>query len=327
MGRALLADPELPLKTLQGREEDIRPCIGCNEGCIGRLSRGLDICCAVNPRVGNEYRPLPRRVASPRHVLIVGAGPAGLVAACTALRRGHRVTVLEKEAACGGKIPLAARPPFKEELAGYAVWLERQARDLGADIRCSTKATPSLVSELAPDVVLLAVGSEPVIPPIPGLAPERFLLAEQVLQQQGPTPGQDVLIIGGGLVGCETALFLARNGCHPLVAEMREDLCMDIEPRSRAVMLPHLKEYGIRTLTSCRVDRIGEGEAVLCRTGHAEEHLPCSRIVLATGYRPRTALAEALRGMAVPVHSIGDCHGGTRICDAVWQATATAETI
>lgn len=212
MGRALLADPELPLKTLQGREEDIRPCIGCNEGCIGRLSRGLDICCAVNPRVGNEYRPLPRRVASPRHVLIVGAGPAGLVAACTALRRGHRVTVLEKEAACGGKIPLAARPPFKEELAGYAVWLERQARDLGADIRCSTKATPSLVSELAPDVVLLAVGSEPVIPPIPGLAPERFLLAEQVLQQQGPAPGQDVLIIGGGLVGCETALFLARNG-------------------------------------------------------------------------------------------------------------------
>ena len=327
MGRALLADPELPLKTLQGREEDIRPCIGCNEGCIGRLSRGLDICCAVNPRVGNEYRPLPRRVASPRHVLIVGAGPAGLVAACTALRRGHRVTVLEKEAACGGKIPLAARPPFKEELAGYAVWLERQARDLGADIRCSTKATPSLVSELAPDVVLLAVGSEPVIPPIPGLAPERFLLAEQVLQQQGPAPGQDVLIIGGGLVGCETALFLARNGCHPLVAEMREDLCMDIEPRSRAVMLLHLKEYGIRTLTSCRVDRIGEGEAVLCRTGHAEEHLPCSRIVLATGYRPRTALAEALRGMAVPVHSIGDCHGGTRICDAVWQAAATAETI
>ena len=327
MGRALLADPELPLKTLQGREEDIRPCIGCNEGCIGRLSRGLDICCAVNPRVGNEYRPLPRRVASPRHVLIVGAGPAGLVAACTALRRGHRVTVLEKEAACGGKIPLAARPPFKEELAGYAVWLERQARDLGADIRCSTKATPSLVSELAPDVVLLAVGSEPVIPPIPGLAPERFLLAEQVLQQQGPAPGQDVLIIGGGLVGCETALFLARNGCHPLVAEMREDLCMDIEPRSRAVMLLHLKEYGIRTLTSCRVDRIGEGEAVLCRTGHAEEHLPCSRIVLATGYRPRTALAEALRGMAVPVHSIGDCHGGTRICDAVWQTTATAETI
>lgn len=108
---------------------------------------------------------------------------------------------------------------------------------------------------------------------------------------------------------------------------MREDLCMDIEPRSRAVMLPHLKEYGIRTLTSCRVDRIGEGEAVLCRTGHAEEHLPCSRIVLATGYRPRTALAEALRGMAVPVHSIGDCHGGTHICDAVWQTTATAETI
>ena len=327
MGRALLADPELPLKTLQGREEDIRPCIGCNEGCIGRLSRGLDICCAVNPRVGNEYRPLSRRAAIPRHVLIVGAGPAGLVAACTALRRGHRVTVLEKEAACGGKIPLAARPPFKEELAGYAAWLQRQARDLGADIRCSTKATPSLIAELAPDVVLLAVGAEPVIPPIPGLAPERFLLAEQVLQQQGPAPGQDVLIIGGGLVGCETALFLAKNGCHPLVAEMREDLCMDIEPRSRAVMLLHLKEYGIRALTSCRVARIGEGEAILCTPGHAEEHLPCSCIVLATGDRPRTALAEALRGMDMPVYGIGDCHGGTRICDAVWQATATAETI
>lgn len=165
--------------------------------------------------MGNEYRPLSRRAAVPRHVLIVSAGPAGLVAACTALRRGHRVTVLEKEAACGGKIPLAARPPFKEELAGYAAWLERQARDLGADIRCSTKATPSLIAELAPDVVLLAVGAEPVIPPIPGLAPERFLLAEQVLQQQGPAPGQDVLIIGGGLVGCETALFLAKKAAIP----------------------------------------------------------------------------------------------------------------
>lgn len=175
--------------------------------------------------------------------------------------------------------------------------------------------------------MLLAVGAEPVIPPIPGLAPERFLLAEQVLQQQGPAPGQDVLIIGGGLVGCETALFLAQKGCHPLVAEMREDLCMDIEPRSRAVMLLHLKEYGIRALTSCRVARIGEGEAILCTPGHAEEHLPCSCIVLATGYRPRTALAEALRGMDMPVYGIGDCHGGTRICDAVWQATATAETI
>ena len=88
-----------------------------------------------------------------------------------------------------------------------------------------------------------------------------------------------------------------------------------------------LKEYGIRALTSCRVARIGEGEAILCTPGHAEEHLPCSCIVLATGYRPRTALAEALRGMDMPVYGIGDCHGGTRICDAVWQATATAETI
>ena len=142
MGRALLADPELPLKTLQERGEDIRPCIGCNEGCIGRLARGLDITCAVNPTVGNEYCKRQTTTSTPLKVLVVEAGPAGLVAACATRQRGHTVTVMEKEPVYGGKLRIAALPPFKQELFTYVTYLEKHTRKLGVTICCDTEAPP-----------------------------------------------------------------------------------------------------------------------------------------------------------------------------------------
>ena len=326
MGRALLADPELPLKTLQERGEDIRPCIGCNEGCIGRLARGLDITCAVNPTVGNEYCKRQTTTSTPLKVIVVGAGPAGLVAACATRQRGHTVTVMEKEPVCGGKLRIAALPPFKQELFTYITYLEKRARKLGVTICCDTEASPRTVVDLKPDVILLATGAEPHIPPIPGLTPDSVLLAEQVLQQDNRTPGGTILIIGGGLAGCETALHLAQKGYSPLVVEMREALCIDTEPRSRAVLLNHLEEYGVRSMLSCRISSIDEHGATICRQ-EQEEKIICSGIILATGYTPRTQLADALANKGIRFYSIGDCNNGTRIYDAVWQANSIAEML
>ena len=170
----------------------------------------------------------------------------------------------------------------------------------------ATRKPPRTVVDLKPDVILLATGAEPYIPPIPGLTPDSVLLAEQALQQDNRTPDGTILIIGGELAGCETALHLAQKGYSPLVVEMREALCIDTEPRSRAVLLNYLEEYGVRSMLSCRISSIDEHGATICKQGQ-EEKIICSGIILATGYTPRTQLADALANKGIRFYSIGDC--------------------
>ncbi len=212
IGRQLIADPFWPQKAKEGNSEDIRPCLACNEGCIRKIFTHTKTWCAVNPLNGYEYQWVTEEYlptcSSEKKVLVIGAGPAGLEAARIAAIRGCNVTLVEKEDSIGGAVNIAGVPDFKYRFKRLINWYERQLEKLNIDLRLNTEAGPELVKELSPEVVIVATGSEPIIGSIEGI--EKALLADDILKGQ-EVSGEDVIIVGGGQVGIETALYLRNS--------------------------------------------------------------------------------------------------------------------
>jgi NADPH-dependent 2,4-dienoyl-CoA reductase/sulfur reductase-like enzyme len=210
MGRALHADPELPNKAAAGRFEDIAPCVGCNIGCMGTVVQGGQATCIVNPAAGREKEMAILPAARPKRVLVAGGGPAGLEAARVAALRGHQVTLYEKERKLGGQVNLASVPPLMQELSQLIKYLAVQVRKAGAKVEVGKEVTPELVDEIKPDVVIVATGGRPMVPQnIPGIDKNPVVTAHEVLAGHKASMARKVIIVGGGMVGCETADFLA----------------------------------------------------------------------------------------------------------------------
>lgn len=324
MGRALLADPALPRKTQQGHSSNVRPCIACNEGCIGQLSRGMEIGCAVNPLLGRENEHLPTPAAQPCHVVVVGGGPGGMVAACTARARGYSVTLLEQKNTLGGRLLAAALPPHKHELNEYCQYLQQRVRALGIRVLHGKHAEAASIVALKPEHVILAVGAKPFIPAIQDINTIPYMLAEEVLQTDSAQVGTTVVILGGGLVGCETAEFLASKGKRVTIIEMREALALDIEPRSRELLLRRLRELGIAQYLSTRVVRVGSGIVEIESYGETRVLSGNETVVIAAGYTPDTSLRAHLNHEGLSVMEAGDCAATGRILEAVTQGFNTA---
>jgi NAD(H)-dependent 7beta-hydroxy-3-oxo-delta4-cholenoic acid oxidoreductase len=212
MGRPLLADPELPNKAKEGRLEDINPCIGCSQGCLGRIMSVASLTCVINPTVGREKEMTITPAAEPRRVLVAGGGPGGLEAARVAALRGHEVTLCEKDTKLGGQFNLAAVAPTKQELCKVIKYLSIQVEKAGVRVLLNTEVTPQLVDELKPDVVIVATGGVPLIPDIPGIRGDNVVSAHDVLASKVGIQNGDVLVIGGGMVGLEVAEVLADGG-------------------------------------------------------------------------------------------------------------------
>ena len=257
-----------------------------------------------------------------RHVVVIGAGPAGLTAAAVAARRGHRVTVLEKEARAGGRALVAARPPFKEPYRHLADFYVRKALEAGADIRFNCRADKETVSSLKPDVVLVAVGGIPIRPAFCGEHP--VLLAEDVLK--GAATGNRVIILGGGLVGTETAEFLAEQGKEVSILEMRPEVAADMELRSRLMLLNILREKKVAFLTGTRVLSIEGKGRLKVQSGYGGERMleGYDSIVLAIGYKGNVDLAADLEGQGFPVIALGDCAAPGKVLEAVHGAFKSA---
>jgi len=324
LGRALLSDPAFAKKAKAGRFEDIAPCIGCGIGCVAGRQKGLDMTCVINPACGLEGEAELVPAASPRKVMVIGAGPAGMEAARVAAQRGHRVTLFEKASKTGGLFNLAAVPPHKQELTRVTKYLTTQLAKAGVDVHLDTEVTESVVVEENPDVAIVATGGEPLVLAIPGIDGPRVTTYREVLAGTIPILPGKVLIVGGGMTGCETAEFMFQQGDHPLVGhtsvtiiEMLDDVATDMSPEGRVTLLDRIRRKGIEIMLRTEVKEFLEDGVVVERDGERESIRGVDRIVLCMGVKPMNGLADRLRDKVGEVHVIGDAKQAGSLYEAI----------
>jgi len=330
LGRALLADPEFPNRAKEGRSDEIRSCIACSN-CLDNLLTGyksgmaLPAFCSINPRMGKEaeYTIEPARVA--KRVLIVGGGPGGMEAARVAALRGHQVSLCEKGEELGGQLRVACLPPYKDELGSLIKNMATQLRKAGAEVRLNTEVTSEVVEKENPDVLILAVGATPLIPDIPGVEQDNVVTAVDVLTRREDV-GETAIVVGGGMVGCETAEFLASLGKRVTIVEMLPKIGSDYGATYRHVVLRRLRETGIKMETNVMVEEITDRGVKAKRDG-AARFFPGDTVVLAVGFKSNKGLDEKLRGKVPAPYSIGDCVEPRRIKEAIEEGFVLAKEI
>ena len=314
MARQSLADPYLPKKLLMGQRDNVRPCVRCLE-CMGAsLGFGpVELHCTVNPIVGREWKEQLRKPAAQvKKVLVAGGGPGGMMAAVTAAKRGHTVTLCEAKASLGGALNVAEGVSFKSELLKFRNYLIRQVEKAGVDVRLNTAVDETLVQALAPDVLIAALGAEPIVPPIPGVDLEHVIGCEAA--EHAPL-GDRVVIIGGGLIGCELAIHLTQKGHHVTIAEMMEQVAKDAKLFHRVAVMDQLRPVMVETGARCT--EITSQGVWTERSDGTRKLLEADSVVIAVGMRALLSQAEALRPLVREFIPIGDCTKPGKIMNAV----------
>ena len=321
MGRPLVADPELPNKAREGRLEDIRTCIACNR-CLDDIFEDKPMTCAINAQAGREAECAITRASRSKKVVVVGGGPAGMEAARVAALRGHQVTLLEGQGQLGGNLLLASAPPHKEEINSLTRYLSAQLHKLSVRVRLGQQVTAGSVLAEKPEAVIVATGASPIIPDIPGTNGRNVTAAAEVLAGRRDT-GPRVVIIGGGMVGCETAEFLAEKGKTVTVLEMLPRLGQDIGLTTRWVVLGRLRKLNVRQEAKATAAEVTEKGVRATRDGESL-FFEGDTVVLAVGMKPRAELASELQGKVKEVHAIGDCQRPRRIAEAIEEGLRAA---
>lgn len=318
LGKQAIADPDWPNKARAGQYDDIRRCIGCNECHMG-MHQGKYLMCAVNPYCGHErdYPLLPS--GKPKRVLIVGGGPAGMECAIAASLRGHTVELWEKSGMLGGNLAAAAAPEFKHDVAAYLDYLITRLKKSPVQLHMFREATKESVLAHGADTVVLAVGSVPFYPPVSGIRSDHVVPACDVLLGK-TSVGKRILVVGGGLVGCETALLLDSQGKDVVLIEMRNRLIPgEAINRNNAQALDHMlsqSRIDIRLSTSlCKVN----ATSCILSSGGNKEELPFDNVVLASGFRANSKLEDELYDIIPDLKVIGDCSFPRKVYTAVHE--------
>lgn len=317
MARALLADPFLPRKVMANKDEDIVRCLRCFT-CMAERAATSTRRCTVNPLIGREMEGSEiAKAPVPKKVVVVGGGPGGLKAAHTAALRGHQVILMEKEGELGGILKSEQAIPFKQEMYQLSLTFAKQCREAGVEIRLNTKADRELVERENPDAVIVAAGSKPLVLPIPGIDGDNVTIVNQYYLEKEKV-GDEVVVLGGGLAGCEAAIHLAQEGKKVTVVEMREELAPDANVRHRPLLLQKINEL-VTVRTGLRGMEI-TADGVACEDKDGQRHfVKGSSVICALGQRACTDVVEELRDSAPYVVSIGDCAKVATITNAVYQ--------
>ncbi len=318
IGRGLVAEPELVRKLEQKRENEIRPCMSCNY-CIGSMmTEGCMIKCAVNARVFKEKEYKIGPAEKQKKVSVIGGGPGGMEAARVAAMRGHQVTLYEKGDKLGGYLPAASTPGHKKDIIPYLTWLLSDLKSTDVKIILNKEATPELILEGEPDAVIIAVGATPILPEIPGAASPHVVSAIDVLLG-GVTIGDKIVVAGGGLIGCDVAIFLADMGKDVTIVEMLPDVVLDMVEAdgSRAQVVKLLAQKGITCLSNLKIEEIIDNGVIAVNNDGARQTIQGDAVVLAMGLQAETGLYDALKGKISDLHAIGDCAEVRKIGDAV----------
>jgi len=315
IGRGLFADPHLPRKVASGKGEDVTPCMCCLACLDSLMWRREGVCCAVNAAVGREREYELKPAEDVKEVVVVGGGPGGMEAARVASLRGHRVILFDEGDELGGQLLLASRPPFKDTVDTFRRYLVAQMAKLGVELWLGQKFTADLLDQLKPDAVVLATGVIPFVPDIPGIEGKQVFLASQVLD--GAETGEQVAVIGGELVGCETTLHLAQQGKRVTIMRRGPQLAAKVNPHVGVPLIRRLEAKGVTILTGVQYEEI-TGAGVIVRTEAGERRtVEADTVVLAAGARPNTELLSSVEGKAAQVICVGDCVEPRGIREAV----------
>ncbi len=314
MARTLLADPDFVVKTQRNEVDSIIPCISCNY-CFERIvDGGKPLGCAVNPLAGREYDTRMIPAFRSRKVLVVGGGPAGMQAAAVASSRGHDVTLMEKDENLGGQLLLAAKPPDKEEMATFTNYLVGQLAEKKVKVRRGEKATRETVERLHPDVVVVATGALPLIPPISGVDSDKAVSSWSAFVNPDQL-GNKVVVIGGGLVGCDVACFIAGQGRSVTIVEQLDNVALGTGSATRKFLTQKLKEKNITVILKAVAQEINKDGVAFVENGQAKV-LSADTVVLAVGARSNREFMDALGNAKVEVYAVGDCVAPRRIAQA-----------
>jgi len=306
MARASLADPELPNKAKAGKVEEIIHCIGCNQGCTGETAVGNPVNCIANPHTCRESVYDLSPVEQPKKVFVAGAGVSGLSAAYGAAERGHHVTIFEASDEIGGQWLAAATPPGKTEYQSLLVNYRRYIKQYHMDLRLNTPLTKEIVEQEKPDAVILATGSTPMFLPIPGLDNHDFVKTAIEVLRGKTLYGKNVVVVGGGMTGAETAVFLAVQGCNVTIIEMAPEIITDAVAQPKLCLMNDIKKYGIKVHTHTKLTKVGDGVVYAEEYGEPVEFPRVDMVVNAMGVRSYNPLEKELENCDCKVVVVGD---------------------
>ncbi|ETR72487.1 MAG: NADH oxidase [Candidatus Magnetoglobus multicellularis str. Araruama] len=344
LGRVLIADPYWPQKAMTGRASEIRPCVACSQGCTDQIFSGKPVGCIGNPEAGFENTRQITQAENPQKVMVIGAGVAGLEAAITASKRGHHVSLFEKESDIGGQLWLAGAPPHKQELLSYMTYYRAMLKKYSVNLHLNTCMDIRRIQKEKPDYIIIAEGAAPLVPPIKGLDAPNVLSAWDVLKND-PFLGKQTAVIGGGSVGLETALYIASKGtltpemlyflfsyqAEPedrlrqlmfkgtidvTVFEMQPKVAKDVGKSTKWILLDQLQKYHVNIITSAKVLEI-KGQKLIFEKNEKNLHQHFDHVVIASGSRSVKQLSTQVSQTSIPFQCIGDCVKPGKLSDAI----------
>ncbi|MBQ1733478.1 MAG: FAD-dependent oxidoreductase [Lachnospiraceae bacterium] len=322
IGRQLIADPQFLNKVQEGRMEDVRPCLRCNNYCICHFFKLLPLSCAVNPAAADEEMMNIPRTAKPQNVVVIGGGPGGMEAAILAANAGHRVTLYDKADKLGGQMNVASTPPFKGQMKKLLAYLEREVEKSGAEVVLNAAITPDSPELSKADQIVVALGADPIFPKIPGIDRNHVIEVQEAHTSRAQDiKGEKIVVLGGGFSGCEMALELAQEGKQVTLVEMTDKLAAKANPENGTALRLLLNQYKVvQRLKTKVVSFVDDGVVVETNDGR-QETIPADTAIVAFGTRPQSAAAQAIKERYPQAVIVGDCTGEVGLVgDAIHDA-------